>query len=511
MDGPFRRRYFVADVVTVAVVAVVVVALGLLSSGSGGSSDGNADVTVTVDRLAPGRAIPAGFLGLSLEYTSVQAYAGDDPLAINPVLEQLIRNLAPGQSPVLRIGGDSADASWWPVAGMARPPGATFTLTQRWMHVTRALAAALRARLILGINLEAGSPALAGAEGSALLDGIGRSSVTALEPGNEPELYGTFAWYHTPDGRAVTGRRRGYEFTAFTSDFTAVAAALPQVALAGPAFGGSAWIGHLGEFLAAEPRLGLVTLHRYPLQHCFVRPGSPRYPTIANLLSAPASTGLANSFAPFAAIAHARGLPLRIDELNTVACGAVPATSHRFASALWALDTMFEMVHAGVDGVNVHTFPGAGYELFSFSRRDGRWRASIAPEYYGLLTFAKAAPAGARLLGVSGNVSSRLKVWATLAPDGRTRVVLINENLARKRVVAVRVPRTTGAATLELLRAPSARASSGVTLGGRSFGSQTGTGTLPRESGTISVTPTNGSYDVSLPAASAALLTVPRR
>jgi hypothetical protein len=88
---------------------------------------------------------------------------------------------------------------------------------------------------------------------------------------------------------------------------------------------------------------------------------------------------------------------------------------------------------------------------------------------------------------------------------------LINENLARNGVVAVRVPRTSGAATLELLRAPSARASSGVTLGGRSFGSQTGTGTLPRESGTISVTPTNGSYDVSLPAASAALLTVPRR
>jgi hypothetical protein len=172
---------------------------------------------------------------------------------------------------------------------------------------------------------------------------------------------------------------------------------------------------------------------------------------------------------------------------------------------------MFEMVRAGVDGVNIHTFPGAGYELFSFSRRNGRWRASIAPEYYGLLTFAKATPPGARLLGVSGNVSSQLKVWATSAPDGRTRVVLINENLARTQVVAVRVPRTTGAATLELLRAPTVRASSGVTLGGRSFGSQTGTGTLPRASGTTSVTPTNGRYVVSLPAASAALLTVPRR
>jgi Glycosyl hydrolase family 79 C-terminal beta domain len=510
MDGPFRGRYWVTDVAVVTTVVVVIVVLASLSSRPVGSSSRHPDAIALVDTRAGGdRAIPAGFLGLSLEYQAVEAYAGADPLDVNPVLERLIRNLTPGQAPVLRIGGDSADWTWWPLPGVSRPPGVSFTLTPRWVQITRALASALGAKLILGVNLAVGNPQLAAVEASALIDGLGSGSVQALELGNEPELYGRFAWYRTPSGRTVTARPRGYNFTAFTSDYANLAGVLPHTALAGPAFGDFSWIGYLAQFLAAEPQVGLVTLHRYPLQVCFIRRRSPRYPTITNLLSPAASTGLADSFAASAAIAHARGLPLRIDELNTVACGADPAISKTFASALWALDTMFEMVRFGVDGVNIHTFPGAGYELFRFSRVGGRWRAVVAPEYYGLLMFAQAAPLGSALLPVSGAVGSSIKIWATRARDGGIRVVLINKDLARARLVALRVPGSTGAASLERLQAPSALASTGVTLGGQSLGSQTDTGTLPGPSPSESVSPDRGEYVVSLPAASAALLSLP--
>ena len=74
------------------------------------------------------QAIPGGFVGLSLEYPAVAAYAGTDPSALNPVFVQLIRNLNPGQLPVLRIGGDSTDWTWWPVAGMSQPAGVNYTL-----------------------------------------------------------------------------------------------------------------------------------------------------------------------------------------------------------------------------------------------------------------------------------------------------------------------------------------------------------------------------------------------
>ncbi len=130
------------------------------------------------------------------------AYTGTNPDALNPVFEQLVRNLTPGQTPVLRIGGDSTDRTWWPVRGMARPGGVTYSLTPRWASVTAALARALHARLVLGINLKANNTTLARHEAEQLAHRIGARRIEALELGNEPELYGMFPWYRV-GGHAV--------------------------------------------------------------------------------------------------------------------------------------------------------------------------------------------------------------------------------------------------------------------------------------------------------------------
>ena len=62
------------------------------------------------------------------------------------------------------------------------------------------------------------------------------------------------------------------------------------------------------------------------------------------------------------------------------------------------LDTLFSMASAGVDGVNIHSLPGAAYELFTFRRDAAGWRAFVHPDYYGMLLFAQAFPVGAQLL-----------------------------------------------------------------------------------------------------------------
>ena len=93
---------------------------------------------------------------------------------------------------------------------------------------------------------------------------------------------------------------------------------------------------------------------------------------------------------------------------------------------------------AGVDGVNLHTLPGAAYQLFQFSHRDGRWRGAVAPVYYGLQLFAQAAPVGSRLLGVRGAPhSTRLSVWATRASDHAARLVLIDKDPGHPETVEV--------------------------------------------------------------------------
>jgi hypothetical protein len=466
-----------------------------------------ADVSVSIERAAVGRPIRAGFVGLSIEYPAVIGYAGSDPAAVNPVFEQLLRNLAPSQRPVLRIGGDSTDRTWWPASGQVKPRGVEYSISSRWLAVTRALAQDTGARLILGVNLEANQSSIAVAEARALLSSIAHRSVLALEIGNEPNWYSTLPWYRNSAGRLIMGRPSSYDLRGFTGEFSALRKRLPRVALAGPTVGALPWLQNLRGFLAAEPRLRVVTLHRYPLNRCFTPWGSPNYPTVANLLRSSASRGLADGIERYATIAHQRGDTFRIDEINSVACGGKTGVSDTFASALWAVDALFAVARSGADGVNIHTFPGARYGLFTFNRARTGWSAFVRPEYYGLLMFAQAAPPGSRLLPATSTGSTEVRAWATRATDGRIRLVLINDDVRRSHVVSLRLPERAPTVTLERLTAPNARASDGVALGGQSFGAQTETGNLPSARLGHVLSAGSGGYLITLPAASAALLT----
>jgi hypothetical protein len=156
-----------------------------------------------------------------------------------------------------------------------------------------------------------------------------------------------------------------------------------------------------------------------------------------------------------------------------------------------------------VDGVNVHTLPGAGYELFTFRRSARGWQAFVHPDYYGMLMFAHAFPAGARLLPVHAPAGP-FKVWAAQGPDGRTRVTLINKD-SRPHRVELQLSPSNQPAELEWLRAPSPAATTGVTLGGQGFGLETGTGLLGAPL-TQPIAQLFGAYSIPLPAHSAVLL-----
>ena len=63
-----------------------------------------------------------------------------------------------------------------------------------------------------------------------------------------------------------------------------------------------------------------------------------------------------------------------------------------------------------------------------------------------------------------------MKLWATRATDGTVHVVLINDNFTKPATVKVPLSSPAGPGTLEALRAPHIGATSGVTIGGRTFG-----------------------------------------
>jgi hypothetical protein len=265
----------------------------------------------------------------------------------------------------------------------------------------------------------------------------------------------------------------------------------------------------VADLLRRTPRISAMTVHRYPLRNCYVPPSSPQYPSVSHLLAPYATVGLADSLKRWIDIAHAQHRQLRVDELNSVACRGKPGVSDTFASALWATDALFSLARAGVDGIDMHTLPDAAYELFAFSRHDGRWQARVRPVYYGLELFAEAAPAGARLLAVSRHGADRgLSVWATRAPDHSLRIVVINKSQTRRKTVSLRLPAGSPAtATVERMLAPSAHAKREVSLGGRTYGASTETGRLaPLEVARAHAR--RGRVTLAMPRASAALVTI---
>lgn len=471
---------------------------------------------MSVTRAPTGRAIPSDFLGLALEYRAIPELTGSTPATADPVLVQLIRNLVPQGQPMLRIGGLSTDRTWWPVPGLKPPLGITYDLSASWMGSAQELARSANARLILGLGLQANQPRIDAVEADQLLKGVGRQYIAALEIGNEPELYTSIPWYrklngkpipwYEKDGTPIFARPPGYGPAAFIGDFKRALDTLPQVPVAGPATGLGSWLSDFRQLLSGRSRVRMVTWHAYGLNECVTDPNSPQYPSVPHLVSATASRGFVAGLEPFVSFAHRVGDSFRVDEMNSVSCNGRLGVSNTLASALWILDSLFTLDADGVDGVNIHTYTDAANGLFDLSRSHGQWAGEVHPLYYGMLMFAEAAPPGSRLLRIQSSHQGRLRAWATLAPDHRTRVLLINDSLTSTAVARVRASGARGAASLESLRASSAYATSGVFLGGQTFGPQTPTGALapPREQ---TVAPRSGVYNVVVPAGSAGLVT----
>jgi hypothetical protein len=480
-------------------------------------------VRVTVAPTPITRPIAPGFLGLAFEYSSIPGWVGPDLARPNPVLVRLIRNLDPTGRPVIRIGGLSTDHSWWPVPGMAEPKGITYALGPRWAASMAALARALDAQLVLGVNLEADSARLARTEADEFLTTIGRRYVSALDLGNEPPLYRGIPWYRVRNGQVIPwyedagtevfGRSLSWGPSTFITDYAQLLAALPRVPILGPDTQQATWFAAYKRFVSPHSRVRILASHGYGLNNCVTRPESAAYPTIGHLLSSYALHDLLADLTPYIGVAHANGAQFRIDEMGSITCNGRWGVSNTMASALWAAAALFSVAQDHVDGVNLHSYTGLSNALFDFTDTEEGWTGAVHPLYYGALLFAHAAPAGSRLLRVLADGPPTLHAWATTGPGATRHVVLINDSVtgtARVTVRALHGALGGGPAQLERLTAPSAAATSGITLGGRTFGSGTTTATLRPPVRDVSPARAGG-YRIAVPAASAVTLTLVAR
>ncbi|MHB1568135.1 MAG: glycosyl hydrolase family 79 C-terminal domain-containing protein [Solirubrobacteraceae bacterium] len=476
---------------------------------------------VSVRTTTHGQPVAAGFVGLALEYSTVPQWTGIGTGAGNPLLDQLVRNLDPVGRPVLRIGGQSTDHSWWPVPGMNRPPGVIYSLNDTWTRSARALAQSLDARLLLGVNLAADNVRLAHVEADRLLAGIGRRWIAALQIGNEPPLYSVVPWYrvlgarvlawHAKQGQPHFSRGPGWGPSAFAGEYARMLKAMPRVPIAGPDTADSAWFPAFTRFLSPRSRVRMLASHAYGLNNCVTQPDAAAYPSVAHLLSPYATENLISPLRRFVALAHRDRAGYRIDEMGSITCNGRWGVSNTMASALWTAAALFTAAQAGVDGVNLHAYPGLSNTPFDLFRSKAGWVGVVRPMYYGALLFSQAAPAGSRVLKIGVAGPPTLRAWATAGPGPVVRVTLINDSITDPVTAVVRAPAGFDSSPAQSLRlsAPSAYARTGITLGGASFGSRTKSGVLSAPV-PASVAPRLEAFHVTLPRASALLLTFTR-
>ena len=248
------------------VLAAVVVAL------SGGGRAGPA--RVSIEAGVPGRPVPSSFLGMSMEWPSVEPFAGPG----RPDVVALLRRIeAAARAPrALRVGGASAEEAWWNPSHRPRPPTIRHDIDPATLVAIDRLSRGRGAPVTVGLNLQLGDAANALALAQAAEARFG-ARLDGLEIGNEPDLYAVARTVGPPAVRRLRKRAR-YSPEDYVRDagryLDVLAARLPVRAhrprlVIGGFAGRAGWAETLPTLIDAHPRaVGAIAGHRYGLSGC---------------------------------------------------------------------------------------------------------------------------------------------------------------------------------------------------------------------------------------------------
>jgi hypothetical protein len=460
--------------------------------------------TVTMTARVDGvqRAVPDSYLGLSLEWTEAPAFEAD-PGAFG----RLIGQLSVGGQPVpMRLGGETADNTWVSEGG-SHPPRDAYVVSRDYFTRLGQLARATPLTLLFNVNLAAQSARMAQSLGRELRATVPSRSVSGFEVGNEPDLYrigviGNRFVKHSASSPFQWALRYGP--AAYASDFAdyvrALHAVWPHVSYAGPALI-SGRLDFARQTLSTG-QLSMLTVHRYEFSAC-TGPSGPTYPSQQKYLSVAASRTFAARNQALVAMAHRARIPVRVTEFGSAICGGRVGVTNTFATALWAADTIFELMAHGVDGVNVHlrqSYPNSALNASAAG-------LTVNPLYYGMLLVTRTLGPGAQLLRVTTTPAVRnVAVWAVRDRRRTTRVLLLNESGRPARTSLT--SGVSGRGTIQQLTAPGPNATTNLQFAGRSL---TGTGSWAGAAQTAPAPRTaGGAFVITVAPYSATILTVTR-
>jgi hypothetical protein len=452
------------------------------------------EASIAVHPEKPGVKIPVDFIGLSCEKKILSRECFGPK---SPTLLALCRTLGPG---VLRIGGNEVETTFWsrtdaPVLESMQKNRYSLepmTIGPESVDTLFEFARDSGWRVIYGLNLGTYNPTMAADEADYVLK-VGGRQLLALEIGNEPNLY--------PKGPNRDGIRPGsYGYPQYKEEFIGTAKAIRaknrKAPIAGPAT--TKFSDWMQRFMADfKKNITVSTTHTYPLSAAEADPKAPRFASVENLLG----SKFPDDWLPKLESSNAVGVPYRVGECNTASGGGKSGVSDTFASALWCIDYMFDLAQHGAAGINIHgSFRPGKYSPIVFDNKQEIYQPAVI--YYGMLFFCQAARG--RLVPTECTTTANLVSYAAVDADGTLRVVLVNKDLTKPVVATVAFGSKPTQAEAIRLTAPEVTSTEGITLAGSAVAPD---GTWTPQPGEV-VPCTEGSCEVSVPIASAVLLTI---
>jgi Ricin-type beta-trefoil lectin domain len=454
LTHPYRRRsrrhrfLFLATAFATAAAAVGIgsaaMASGLPSSPAQLSPAAAAtSASITVTGTASGHALPADFIGFSLEANSLSDgdFAGSN-------FADYLKELGP--TGILRIGGNSADETFWTSTGQSAPSWSEGTITPASLSSLESVIGGTGWKVILAVNLKQFSTSRAADEAKYAEQILG-SSLDAIEIGNEAN------YYYTSDSTF---------FSDFESYVAAIRAAVPGIPIAGPDAGHNqpAFVAAFGQNEEAKPDISMLTDHEYPLSDC---DGATN--TISDLLSTSSVTAEKAAADSAVAAGVLDKVPAVMDETNSITCGGQSGVSNVFASTLWSLDYSLLLAQEGVQGADYHgQISGCGPYSPLCVNSSGSLAAQ--PLFYGFLAVQQVGTGS--FLTVNNSDSANVRAYAVQNGSGLTVVLddVQNPSSYGATDVTLTLPQSYSAAKSTVLATSSSSglsATSGTTLGGQ--------------------------------------------
>lgn len=460
---------------------------GAAAAAAPGSGSGQSlPASLTVQREAEGRRVPASYVGLSYELAQLT-----EPTFFSPEhtdLISLFRALSPGG--LLRLGGNTSEFCWFqaepstPAPKLHVPPG---DLARNWMphrlfalqpEAIHALAGFLHAtgwQAIYGLNFGNSTPERAAVEAAYVAHTLG-DRLAFFQIGNEPDFYRDANNGTRPPGWGFDDYAR--EWIAFAH---AITAAVPTARFGGPDTGASSdWIVRFGREIAPvlEGRLVALSGHYYA-------EGPPNDPAVTTRRLLAGDPQVTRATKAIVQVADANHLAYHMTEGNSCYRGGKPGMSDAFAAALWSGDFLLRLASLGCAGVNLHggdsrflsaglgdhnpglDVPGAtrpaapnGFYTPIASERGSPARAR--PVFYGMLLAQQFA--GATMLQTDLTAQGNVTAYAARKED-RYLVAIFNKDETASFDLEIGLPGSARNAAMWRLTAPDLKSTEGITLG----------------------------------------------